>query len=172
MEVWRDIAGYEGQYQVSNLGNVRTLSDRHGNQRLIKPGKDSKGYLRIGLVKNGQRKTFSVHRLVAQAFIPNPLNLPEVNHVKGIKDDNRASELEWTTSSENMTHAFKTGLCSRTGLKNNKADKTCYVFNHPVHGTVSSTRFDLYTTYGLSDSNLGALIKGTRQTVAGWTLKK
>jgi len=115
METWRDIEGYEGSYQVSDLGNVRSL-DRldAANHKLKgqprKPRLNPDGYFNVTLGKNGKLRTFLVHRLVAQAFIPNPDGKPVVNHLHGIKTDNRASELEWCTSKENVRHAIDTGL--------------------------------------------------------------
>ena len=108
-EEWRDIIGYEGLYQVSNLGRVKSFW--RGRERIKKPVKAFNGYLHIELFKKGgKRKGFTVHRLVASAFIPNPLNKREVNHVNGVKTDNRVENLEWATSSENKRHAVATGL--------------------------------------------------------------
>lgn len=113
-EIWKDIKGYEGKYQISNLGNVRSLMyhNAKGIRRtsLLKPATDRSGYFRCALSKNNILTTFKVHRLVAQAFIPNPLNLPQVNHLNGNKQDNRAENLEWASNSTNQIHAYKLGL--------------------------------------------------------------
>lgn len=118
-EIWKDIPSYEGLYQVSNFGRIRSL-DRIINTKnnikqiykgkILKPIVDKKGYLRVGLSKNNKILTKQVHRLVALAFIPNPENKPTVNHKKGIKTDNRVSQLEWSTYKEQTQHAIKTGL--------------------------------------------------------------
>ena len=109
-EIWKDILGYEGIYQVSNLGNVKSL-DRdyiagsgsiiHRNEHFIKPSKNTKGYLIVRLFKNGKSRTMLVHRLVAEAFIPNPDNKPQVDHINGDKKLNVVSNLRWATNEEN-----------------------------------------------------------------------
>lgn len=117
---WQPIKGYEGYYEISNYGDVRSVTrvvSRGGpTGDLVKPGKfrrahvTPKGYLRLALVRDGSQRNHLVHRLVADAFIPNPDNKPEVNHRNGDKRDNRASNLEWATTSENQVHAYNTGL--------------------------------------------------------------
>jgi hypothetical protein len=105
-EIWVPIQGYEGLYEISNMGRVKSLNyNRQGIEQLLLPTSDKNGYLKVTLYKNkGSRK--SIHRLVAFAFIPNPENKPQVNHIWGKVDDNRASQLEWSTGSENMKHSF------------------------------------------------------------------
>jgi hypothetical protein len=108
-EIWKDIKGYEGLYQVSNFGNVKTLSRfKNGymtKTRLLKHTPYTNGYYMVTLVNGINRKKISIHRLVAQAFISNPDNKPEVNHFNGIKTDNRVENLEWCTHIENQKHA-------------------------------------------------------------------
>ena len=109
MEEWRVIEGTDGVYEVSNTGKVRSNNYLgHGKTKELKPF-DNGGYKRIKLPKKYKVDTL-VHRLVAAAFIPNPDNLPCVNHINGIKDDNRIENLEWCSVSENIHHAVKTGL--------------------------------------------------------------
>ncbi len=129
-EIWRDIEGYEGKYQVSNLGRVRGLKNRRGNLRatplVMKPSLDRYGYFKMCLRFNGENKCVTVHRLVAQTFIPNPDNKPCVNHINGIKTDCCVRNLEWVTHSENTQHAYDTNLCSNNAqrkLTNEQAHK-------------------------------------------------
>ncbi len=120
-EVWLPIEGYEGLYEVSNMGRIKSLEKTrvvgHGTQirvypEIIKKTSNIKGYISVSL--NGEHRTnnFLVHRLVAIAFISNSEGKKEVNHIGGDKNDNRASQLAWCTPSENMSHAHRTGLKS------------------------------------------------------------
>lgn len=114
MEIWRDIPGYEEIYKISNLGRIKSLHRDRIKGQILNPAKNNRGYLRLGLSGNGKVRYDSVHRLVAEAFIPNPKNLPEVNHIDGNKLNNRVENLEWVTKGENQIHAYKTGLRKTT----------------------------------------------------------
>lgn len=112
-EIWKDIQGYEGLYQVSNLGRVKSLGrfiDRlvTGNywqeERILKPNKTKHGYLMVALRKNNKPNYFKVHRLVAITFIPNPENKPQIDHINAIKTDNTVNNLRWVTAKENVNN--------------------------------------------------------------------
>ena len=115
MEIFKTIIGYDGLYQVTSSGRIFSL--RNNKFLILSP--DSKGYLRVQLFNHGKR-TYKVHRLVAQTFIPNPENKPQVNHIDGNKKNNCVANLEWCTNQENQTHAWKNGLHHIKEL-----DKTC-----------------------------------------------
>jgi hypothetical protein len=118
-EIWKDVYGYEGLYQISNLGNVRS------NYKLLTPQKTRFGYMKIRLSINNVRKGFFMHRLVAIAFIENKENKRCVNHKDGIKTNNNVDNLEWATHSENERHAYLNGLQpSKEGVKNGRCKLT------------------------------------------------
>lgn len=119
-EIWKDIEGYEGLYQASNTGFIRSLDriviDKNGRSvpykgKVLSGTDNGRGYLKVALQQGGRetRKVVKVHRIIAQTFIPNPENKPEVNHINCIKTDNRVENLEWNTESENSIHVLKNG---------------------------------------------------------------
>ena len=109
MEEWRDVPGWEGLYQVSDEGHVRSL--REGRYHMMeKTPTLVLGYLKVSLYQKPRHQMLSGHRRVAEVFIPNPDNKPYVNHINGIKTDNRKENLEWVTAQENTDHAIRTGL--------------------------------------------------------------
>lgn len=142
MEIWKPVVGYETFYEVSNLGRVRrldkivTAKSRWGGFReffikgkILSGSNYSNDYKFIPLCKNGTVKPQMIHRIVATAFIPNPENKPQVNHIDGNKKNNRVDNLEWVTQSENMIHAAKIGLVKNKGGENPYARSVILVKN-------------------------------------------
>lgn len=152
-EIWKDIKGFEGRYQVSNLGRVKSL-DRYYNagiknqEKVLKKGKIRAQYLgRVGyylvcLYIDDKSFTKTVHRLVAEAFIPNPENKPQVNHINGIKTDNRAVNLEWATARENSLHAHRTGLskCWNKGKHGIYSEETLKKISQHNKGKITTNK--------------------------------
>lgn len=129
-EIWKDIEGYEGIYQVSNLGNVKTIYDNTHHKkvdRILIPGISKAGYKRVVLIKMYKRKGFTVHRLVAKAFIPNPDNLYSINHKDENKLNNNVSNLEWCTIAYNNTYGSH-GTCNNKPVLFMKGDKVINKF--------------------------------------------
>lgn len=114
IEIWRNIIGYEGTYLISNFGNIKSLPRKNTKGKVLNPSKNNRGYLRVTLSVEGKTRYDSVHRLVAETFIPNPKKLPEVNHLDGNKLNNNVENLEWVTKGQNQIHAYKTGLRKTT----------------------------------------------------------
>lgn len=131
-EEWEWIPNYEGLYQVSTFGRVKSFC--RGKTKILKPRLNHKGYLDIELRGNGSRKVFRVSRLVASVFVANSSNLPEVNHDDGRKFNNHINNLSWTTRAENMKHAVQTGLVA-SGASNYQAkftaEQVVYIRENP-----------------------------------------
>lgn len=137
-EIWKDVNGYEGYYKVSNFGNVKSLERiiiNHGNfknkfskykEKILKPFQNKKGYLSVHLTKNCKGKTFLVHRLVAEAFIPNINRLPLINHKNEITSDNRAENLEWCTNKYNVNYGSWRKNQSLAHTNNKKVSKKIF----------------------------------------------
>ena len=114
MEEWRAVPGYEGLYEVSNMGNVRNVR----KNTLLRLSKDCYGYIQVSLYKNGRRTGLRVHRLVAEIFIPNSENLPMVNHKDEDKSNNRVDNLEWCTAKYNLNYGTARIRSRNTNIKN------------------------------------------------------
>lgn len=179
-EVWRDIVGYEGLYQVSNFGRVKSLKRKYINQygefgekkefikaqrlsSFYKSQKDTKGYFVVSLADNDRGKWVRVHRLVASAFLPNPENLPEVNHKDGNKQNNKVENLEWVSHAQNCLHAWRSGLRKKgeadrvrkikehnLGLKNISKEMVLDIFENCKYGEKGYTARSFAEKYGIS----------------------
>lgn len=161
-EVWKDIEDYEGLYQVSNLGRVKRVT----TNSILKPLKHQQGYLRVRLSKNNIAFTKTIHRLVAQAFIPNPDNKPEVNHIDEDKTNNNINNLEWSTRKDNLNY----------GTRNKRMSKTKSI---PIIATNINTGevTEFYGVrecarqLGLHSSNIANTLKNRSKQTGGYTFK-
>lgn len=171
-EIWVDISGYEGHYQISNIGRVKSLSrmiispngrgTRFMHELILKIPVDKGGYLRAPLTVNNVQKYFSIHRLVAQSFIPNLNNLPEVNHKNGIKSDNRIENLEWCDRSFNKRHSYRVlQEMPRCGLKNGmtKITESIIIEIRKNHSHSSATYNEIGAMYNISGTHVWRILK-------------
>ena len=167
IELWKDIPGYEGYYQISNTGIVKTLGRKkgfiHAKTRNLIQWENKKGYLLVGLRnKAGKKKSYQLHRLVAEAFIPNPGNKPQVNHIDGNKQNNRASNLEWATNYENHIHkVYVLGVNSVAKIKPVLCVETGVVYDS-VHNAARSLNS------AKSFSQIATVARGERKTALGY----
>lgn len=166
VENWKDVPGFEGYYQASTLGNVKTLSRKiiKSNkaikiieERLIKPFKDKDGYLEVSLWKGNKGKKFKLHRLIGTLFIPNPENKPTINHKFGDKKDNKVSSLEWATRSENISHAYETGL-----LKNPSSKRVIHLLTKVTYNSAREAA----NANGYKDHTLTAMLRGVNKNTS------
>lgn len=164
-EEYRDIEGYEGLYEVSNLGNVNSLNYyRSGKEKKLKPIKDNNGYLYVCLCKEREHIKYGIHRLVAEAFISNPDNLPQVNHKDEDKTNNKVDNLEWCTAKYNSNYGsrterstiakFKQVLCVETGV---------------VYPSIMEAERELGIVR--AQSNISSVCRGKRKTAYGFHWK-
>ena len=159
-EIWRDIEGYEGLYQISNKGRVKSL--KWGKERILKPGITGSGYLKVLLCKNRMIKHIKIHRLVANAFIPNPENKPQVNHKDENKFNNSVNNLEWSTAKENNNFGTRNERISRKILQYSKSGD----FIREWTGAHEVER-----VLGIDNSHIIACCKGKLKSSGGFVWK-
>lgn len=168
------IKNYETLYSIDIQGRLFS----HVSDKYLTPRRDKYGYLLINLYKDKISSTFKVHRLVAETFIPNPENKLQVNHINGIKSDNRVENLEWATHSQNQRHAYSLGLNyiseyqkSQTSKINKKKLKVDQYWIHPEYGTFVGGQRELSRLFNRpNQGNLAKLVRGQVRSVKGWTL--
>lgn len=159
IEEWKDIEGYEGLYQVSNLGRVKRVT----TGRILKPSKHTKGYYRVELYKNGSQSKKLIHRLVAQVFIPNPDNKSQVNHIDENKTNNLVSNLEWMTAKENLNHGTRTDRSSKTRSVSIIATNLKTGKSTEFYGVSECAR-----QLDLNRGNITSVLKGRRNHTGGY----
>jgi len=169
--IWKNIKGYEGLYQISDEGEVRSLGNGNSSnskERILKPNKDKDGYLYVILYKNGKKKTIKIHRLVAEAFISNPDNLPQVNHKNEDKTDNRLFNLEWCTNRYNSNHGTRNKRISekKTNGKTSKPVKQFTLDGVFVNKYPSTSEVE--RKLGFANTNICAACLGKQKTAYGY----
>lgn len=171
-EIWKDIIGYEGFYQVSNLGRIKSLPRITARDertikiltgRILRLNRDERGgYLKVSLSKVGKTKKVNVHRIVALSFLENPNNLPQVNHINAIKIDNRVEDLEWVSRSDNSKHAYRMGLMSHfsifcTEKHYSKIRREDILKIRELYSERHKTQREIAIEFGLSQSQISAI---------------
>ena len=170
IESWKPVTGYDGFYEVSNYGKVRSVDRmvKCGNKFLkifgkeLSQAKDAHGYRRVSLTRNGKGKTKKVHRLVAQAFIPNPNSLPEVNHISGDKSDNSIFNLEWIGRRKNIEHAKNNGFYKSIPKKLSKQEVREIRQLYKPYST-SGSSIALSLKYGVSAPYIWRIVHGEKR---------
>ena len=169
-EIWKDILGYEGKYMVSNWGRVKSLNyHRTGKERIMKPSDNGHGYLFVVLCKDGKDKKCRINRLVAQAFLPNPDNLPEVNHKDENKYNNCVENLEWCDRSYNINYGTRNKRIAEKYINDPNKSKTVVGINE-VNGSMvifpSSCEAERQT--GIFQTSIIKCCKGKRNSAGGY----
>lgn len=181
MEIFKDIHGFEGLYQVSNYGRVKNLSRlvpgklnsiREIAEKILAPRYDSHHCYRVVLHRGGIRHEAKIHRLVAQAFIPNSGNKPFINHIDGNPLNNNVDNLEWCTASENVSHAYRTGLAKAKSGINHHGIRP--VFQFSLDGKLLR-RFDYIRQAAnetkIREEAITQCLRGNNQTSGGFKWK-
>jgi hypothetical protein len=166
IETWKWIDGYEDLYKVSDCGTVKRMNyHRIGKERVLKGMKDKKGYLQVGLWKNGVQKRFTIHRLVAQAFLPNPNNLPQVNHKDEVKTNNHLENLEWCTPKYNSNYGTRNEKIRKKQL--NDLSKSKPVKQYTLDGKILkewSSASEVQRQTGFNNTHISACCNGKRKS--------
>lgn len=172
MEIWKNIEGYEGFYQVSNMGRVKSLERKNSQgrtvkERILKPAVKKAGYVEVNLYAGGKPKTLKVHRLVCEAFNDNRDEKPEVNHINEIKTDNRACNLEWCTRRENCNHGTRNSRAGKAIAKANSKPLGQWTKEGELVKTWSSLT-EIGRQTGFSRGNISQVANGNRKTAYGF----
>lgn len=177
--VWKDVKGYEGLYIVSSKGEVASIPRGRNTGRILRKARLPSGYDQVSLCKNNVAVNRLVHRVVGEAFIPNHLSKPCVNHINGIKHDNNVTNLEWATYSENETHSYKIlnkapnrGMSGKYGFMN-PFSKPVAVLNEKedIVRVFENARIAAGVIPLTSKTNINSVCQGRRKTHAGYKFK-
>lgn len=161
-EIFKDIEGYEGLYQISNFGNVKSL--RFGKEKILKE-RTINGYLAVNLHKDGKKKSYLVHRLVASAFLPNPNNLLQVNHIDEVKTNNRVDNLEWCSAKYNVNYGLRMQRFIESNTNNPKISKKVICIET---GKIYPSTCEVERELGFYQTHISAACRGKYKTAYGF----
>ena len=162
-QIWVDIVGYEGHYQISNDGQVKSL--KGGKERILSPTYNQAGYLKVCLCKNGTKKNHKIHRLVALAFVPGYQEGYVVNHIDENKTNNHVSNLEWISIRDNNNHGARTQMAVQTRQSNKGKSIYC-----PELDMTFTTQAEAARHFGCGRRYISKVLTGMYNTVKGYTL--
>ena len=187
IEIWKSVVGYEGYYEISNHGNVRSINriiiDKNGTKlnyksKLLKPAPNKDGYLQVGFSKNCKTNSYYVHHLEGIAFIPNPENKPTVNHIDGIKANNYIDNLEWATKSEQAIHSLEHELrtmpnawIGKFGSKHCASKKVTQYTKDNVFVADYGSMIEAGNMNNINPSLISGVCKGKKKTTGGYIWK-
>lgn len=171
-EIWKDIAGYDGKYRISNLGRVMSLQYPSKPKILSASRVTVEGYPRVALRLNGAQKEFRVHRIVQAHFIENPENLPEVNHKDGNKQNNVYTNLEWVTHQDNMAHAQSNNLMKSVYGQDNPNYRGRILVLKNGEVVASLCGLEELKSFGLLPSKVYSCLSGSRKSHKGFNFKR
>ena len=173
MEIWKDIEGYEGLYQVSSLGRVKSLSRRDRlnrviQEKILKPQLHRTGYLQVILCKEGKRRSYLVHRLVAETFIDNPEDKSQVNHKDEDKTNNKVENLEWMTARENTNYGTRNERSGKSQTNDKKRSKPIYGINIKTNERIEFPSTAEARRNGFDQGNIVHCLKGRCKSHKGY----
>lgn len=179
METWKNIPNTNNLYQISKDGNIRSLGrgwdcglgwNINIKTKNLKKTINDIGYETVNIKQDNKRRLKYVHRLIAEAFIPNPLNKPNINHKNGVKADNRIDNLEWCTQSENIIHSYRNGFQIPKGCKgalNPRSKKVLCVQNGVIYNSTGEAGERLMA----NSAHIASVCRGERKTTSGYSFK-
>lgn len=177
IEQWKPIEGYEGLYEISNMGNVKSLPKcrgrYEGGEKILKQHRSEQGYMKVTLCKDSKVKSFRVHRLVAEAFIPNQENKVQINHIDGNKCNNNINNLEWNTGSENIKHAYDNKLkrafwLNKKSVKHPNSKKVLQYDKNMKFIKVWDSMSDIEREMSIFVDSVSKCCKGSYKTAGGY----
>ena len=180
MEIWRDIKGYEGVYQISNMGNVKSLgNNKSRKEKVLKLAKNTNGYLKVNLYKDGKQKNYLIHRLVAESFIPKVEGKTHVDHIDSNRQNNNVNNLRWCTIVENnnfdlyrkhMSEAKKGEkhhMYGKTGALHNRSKIVLCIETGKIYGSTMEAGRET----GINQSSISAVCNSRRKSAGGYHWK-